>query len=560
MKNLFIPTLTIVTLFASCAKEPQVVEETTNVVKIAAKISNEITPEENTESKSDYDVSSGTSGVFCWSGVESISILTKNDGPNFVGNPFVSDEANSGETEIIFRGTPNANDMNYALYPASGSTNGMGWSSWDVPPYQAYRALRLMIPESRVYDSEHPLKNVVPMIGKREDANSEFVFKPVTAIIAVHVKNLPSTARSITLSSSGAALGGYYTVTSYPDDGGAESNLNTTWNNGLTVPMASNSSNTSGVSKYTFSSGLGKGQYDFYFPVSVGTLTNGLTITIKDGDESVLQTVSYSKPLTTVRAQITNLPLMDLAKATKVAIDGDAARFYAYLTALGPDAAKVKVAVAPTADAALTAAALSSKIITATGDENKVEVSNALSTSGKYYLAYKVYTSTDAELYSNTQPVFFVNSTDAAAIAGTFSRSVTEGEVFSGEANAPTTAQFKFIVSTDPTKGNIMMTAMDSYDPFTSNIPGVFKPDTEPSHALWLRFYNADLKKGFDTSKYLFNGSSPDSNDLIFVFTSDAKNTLYVGAGAYGVATTNIYPPIWHYVYNGNSGYPYAKQ
>jgi hypothetical protein len=154
-----------------------------------------------------------------------------------------------------------------------------------------------------------------------------------------------------------------------------------------------------------------------------------------------------------------------------------------------------------------------------------------------------------------------VNSTDAAAIAGTFSRSVTGGEVLSGyEANAPTTAQFKFIVSTDPTKGNIMMTAMDNYDPFTSNIPGVFKPDTEPSHALWLRFYNADLKKGFDTSKYLFNGSSPTSNDLIFEFTSDEKNTLFVGAGAYGVATTNSYPPTWYYVYYGNSGYPYAKQ
>jgi len=552
MKKLFIPTLAIVTLFASCAKEPQVVnndstgDEFAKVVEFKATINNE-------DVKTDYNIS-GSTAYFHWTGTETIGRLWF-DGSYFGHDPFVSTtSADANETSLVFSGVESANQTAYAMYPIWNGTSktGIGWSS---SPFKLY------LHESMAYDVDNPLKNVVPMIGKLNGAG-EFEFVPVCGVIAVTVKNLPPTATKITLSSS-MAMSGNYRLTSTPSN--YAPNIDYVMTNGLTTRLAWNDLNETSTKSYTFS-GLDRNQHIFYFPVSVAKngdyddRYNGMTITVYAGSD-VLQTVTTTNKITVDRGQIVRFPTMDLAKATKVAIDGDAARFYAYLTALGPDAAKVKVAVASTADAALTAAASSSKIITATGDENKVEVSDALSTSGKYYLAYRVYTSTDVELYSNTQPVFFVNSTDAAAIAGTFSRSVTGGEVLSGyEANAPTTAQFKFIVSTDPTKGNIMMTAMDNYDPFTSNIPGVFKPDTEPSHALWLRFYNADLKKGFDTSKYLFNGSSPTSNDLIFEFTSDEKNTLFVGAGAYGVATTNSYPPTWYYVYYGNSGYPYAKQ
>lgn len=459
MRQYIIPALAFLAVFASCNKEGLNIESPQQA-SILATIENENNHE---ISKSDYDVSSGTEGAFYWSGVEKISVLQKSEDLNFTGNTFISASADLQETSIAFTGTPDEKDMDYALYPGGDLPNAMGWSSWTYGG-SGVRALRLMIPGEFTYDSANPLKGFIPMIGKK-DGSGNFVFKPATAVIAVSVKNLPSAARSITLSSPDKRLSGYYMITSSPGSGGAETNLNTTWNNGLTVAMAAASNqSTDCTSKFTFSSGLDKSEHTFYFPVSVGELPNGLVITIKDGDGTSLQTVTYSKSFTTVRAQISKLPLLDLSKATKVSVSGTSRQFYAYLTALGPDAHHVKFAVGATEEEALTAAASAdaAHTITATGIENKVEVSDGLTHSGKYYLAYKIYTISNDVLYQSSIPVYFLTGVSETAFASvTTADWTTDGgssRTTNGVTNRTKTNAITLIASDDPTKGNLMLT------------------------------------------------------------------------------------------------------
>ena len=207
MKKIIMPAIAVAAIVASCAKTPiePAVDDSPKQVNIVGTIYNEEDPVEAVASKSDYDVSSGDEGIFHWSGTEQISILKKSEGPNYTGNTFTG-EAASNETSITFSGIPNATDMDYALYPGGTSANAMGWSSWTGGSPNA-RALRLQIKGEFEYDAVNPLKNLIPMIGKKD--GSSFVFKPATAVIAVSVKNLPSSAQSITLSSSGSRLSGY---------------------------------------------------------------------------------------------------------------------------------------------------------------------------------------------------------------------------------------------------------------------------------------------------------------------------------------------------------------
>lgn len=466
MKKIIIPAIAVAAIVASCAKTPiePAVEDSPKQVNIVGTIYNEEDPVEAVASKSDYDVSSGDEGIFHWSGTEQISILKKSEGPNYTGNTFTG-EAASNETSITFSGIPNATDMDYALYPGGTSANAMGWSSWTGGSPNA-RALRLQIKGEFEYDAVNPLKNLIPMIGKKD--GSSFVFKPATAVIAVSVKNLPSSAQSITLSSSGSRLSGYYLVTSSLDESSIISNLNTTWNNGLTVIMAANSNQASAdcSSKFTFSSGLDRNEHTFYFPVSVGTLSNGLVITIKDGGGAILQTVTYTKSFETRRGQISKLPLMDLAKATTLVITGTADAPTAYVDKFGPEAVKIKYAIASSVDDAKTAAATGTEV-TSTGVENKFSIAPSPAATGQYYLGYVVYDSSSNVLGTYALPYGYLGASDVLNYTGQFA-------AFGTYSSVVTETTITLAVSDNPAKGNIMITEFDGlYCDVSNNTHGI---------------------------------------------------------------------------------------
>jgi hypothetical protein len=408
MKKFIIPALAIMAMFTSCSKEDKVIEEPVdNTVTVKGKIN-------NTDTKSDYTIDNGTA-YFHWSGTETIGRLNYYSSPSFWEDSYTSTtSADNKETELVFSGTPSYSgsyQTDYAMYPVWNNSNktGIGWGS---SPFQLY------LHESMAYNSASPLKDVVPMIAKL-DASGDFDFVPVTGVIAVTVKNLPSTANKITLSSTDNALSGFYLLTSTPAN--YASNIEWVMNNGLTTGLAYNAGNTTGTKSFTFS-GLDKSSHVFYFPVSVATSAydkyNGMTITIYAGD-TVLQTVTTTQTITVNRGEIVAFPEMDLAKATKVKLTGNANAAYLYVDTFGPDATNVKFAVAATESAASSAVA-SGTSITATGESNKQNIYSGLTDSGKYYLAYTVYDSSNNALRSEVKTVYYLNDTDEDILCGDY--------------------------------------------------------------------------------------------------------------------------------------------
>lgn len=396
------------------------------------------------EVKTNYDLDA-SAGTFYWTGVETIGILNY-DG-YFWEDEFTSTiSADNKETALSFSGAVSdggAYQTDFAFYPIWNGTakTGIGWSSSPI--------FKLYLDENQAYNEEYPLKDVVPMIAKK-DGEGNYAFKPVTAIIEVNVKNLPAAARKITLSSTGAALSGYYRLTSTPEN--YASNIDWVMANGLTVNLAYNDGNTAGVKTITFDSGLGKGEYSFYFPVSVGELPN-LTIAFKDGDDNVLQSLSYAKSITTARGNITRLPLMDLAKATSVVLAGTVAAPTAYINRLSPDVVGIKYAIATSADDAK-AAATSGTSISAIGSENAFSITPGTDASGLYYLGYVIYDSANNVLGEFALPFYYLAATEAAAYIGQYTIGYSSSSITLPDAAKTLT----LAVSDNPAKGNVMLT------------------------------------------------------------------------------------------------------
>lgn len=454
MKKIFIPTLAIVILSASCAKEPQVInnpssalEGTTKVVEVKATINND-------DVKTDYSIS-GSTAYFHWTGIETIGRLWYS-GSGFGHDAFTSTtSADSDETTLVFSGAESVDQTDYAMYPIWNGTSktGIGWSS---SPFKLY------LHESMAYDAEHPLKNVVPMIAKLNAGEFEFV--PVSGIIAVTVKNLPPSATKITLSSS-LAMSGTYRLTSTPSN--YAPNIDYVMTNGLTTRLAWNDGNTTSTKSYTFS-GLNREQHIFYFPVSVAKngdyddRYNGMTITIYAGND-VLQTVTTTSKITVERGQIVRFPTMDLAKATSIKLTGSASAPFAYVEKFGPDA-HIKYAIAATEDAAKTAAATGS-VVNTYGEANKFSIIPSAGTAGYYYLGYQVLDSSDNVLMTSAIK-FCYSASDPAEMVGTYAYSSTFPW-------ATETVSWTFAESDDFTKGNIKITATSIWS-LVGNIYGVY--------------------------------------------------------------------------------------
>lgn len=499
--------------------------------------------------KSNYDLDENT-GTFYWTGVEKIGILNYYSSPQFWEDEFTSTtSADNKETALAFSGTPSyegAYLTDYAFYPIwdSGTQTGIGWSS---NPFKLY------IPENQVYNAEAPLKDVVPMIAKK-DGEGNYAFKPVTAIIEVNVKNLPADARKITLSSTETALSGYYLLTSTPAN--YAGNIDYVIGNGLTVTIAKNGGNTDGKKTITFESGLGKGEYSFYFPVSVGTLPD-LTISIKGGDDSVLQSVSYSKSITTTRGNIIRLPLMDLAKATSVVLAGTVTAPTAYINRLSPDVVNIKYAVAASADDAKAAAA-SGVAVSATGSENAFSITPEPAISGQYYLGYVVYDSSSNALGAYSIPFYYLGASDVTAYIGQYTVGYTDANITIPDA----AKTFTLATSDNLSKGNVMLTeflgihsdatlndpsiltyAIYGSEPASTTISGNGSPiygTLSGTKITFVNVLNQPLAKDkFGDNIFLHNYFANQPN---LAFTLGGTHTLSSDAGTISVAYGSTYP------------------
>ncbi len=288
-----IPVLVV----ASCAKEFNTNDPVVSGEKVLVKATID-----NSETKTDYIIS-GSKATFFWSGTEEIGCLYWD---TYMGQTAYTSttEANSGETELTFSGDEFTNDTGFAVYPKKGASNGAGFDWYSADGY-------LYLAEAITYNPSAPLKNIVPMLGKLNTEN-KYVFKPVTGVIGVRILHVPANATKITISTndgSKISQGLRYTAgtASLPDE------LDAIYDGGLQISAArsdAKSTKTYNVSSLDFDT-----EYTFYYPLPVGTITGGVTITVYNGTTE-LYSKSSTADLVVKRGTITRLPLITLPNET----------------------------------------------------------------------------------------------------------------------------------------------------------------------------------------------------------------------------------------------------
>ena len=321
---------------------------------------------------------------------------------------------------------------------------------------------------------------------------------------------------------------------------------------------------STGTSRTLTFSSLDPGQtYTFYFPTPVGSFTD-LTIQLFAG-ETLLGSVNASAiSLAISRAKITEISaVIDFSKAqyAKVAMSGDASAFSAYVESKSPSVNKVKVALAATAADAEAAVAASEIVFTAVGEASAQAVSGGCTTTGTYYLAYKGYDSSEAEVVSGTMPVYFITAADATARAGVYKMAYNAGgRTDLGDKGDDT---ITLEVSNDPLKGNMMITQAFGfcYDVSQSTHSTLYAydfskfSDGKPVYGCYtpananpqLMFYNiSDQVFYYDAGGHAHYICEYGSNTLRFGFDSNARNSTTYDLVCWGSYIANCYDDTSH--------------
>lgn len=500
-------------------------------------------------------IADGEAAGFAWAGTEIISVqLVGNEGGNYDRWTFV----NNGNTvsPIEFTGTGTTlfgpdetwSLANYIYYPFKNPSAG----TFDLGRFQSAGENTANI-EGVMKASVAAPGQAVPMIGVRGEGTS-YTFHVATGFVQVTVTDCTEDLTGVRISAPAQQLSGTFTLS---DDNGIKY-----------LALAESSAATSMELQYTDATAETQ---VYAIPVPVGTLAAGYSIELMKGS-TVLKSVTDGPELVITRGAVTDAGSISM-EGTVVPQPGTVymvtengaknPRIYWDMTAMTSGGIRLHISTSPTNDPTQYKAGNKfSMSLNPTSGFNLVGLLNEdsqsyLSASGKYYLHYIFASDMATEVTSlddaivlgyGSLPFYFLTDADEAAIAGKYSRTVAEGDVVSGAANAPETSQFTFAECPDATKGNIIMTGFDTWEEFTTPIPGAYNPSENSNQ---ITFKNADLQVAFVEGRYLMNGSSPNTNSLIIEFNNEEKTELYMGAGMFGVTTTNVYPPEWYYVYNG---------
>ena len=432
--------------------------------------------------------------------------------------------------------TSNNNDL---LYTRNASGTGDGDSSTDY----------VKLHESIPYVPSNP-SSVIPIIGKKESGNGTpntlFKFKTATGILKISLKQIPTGATKLVLTSKTATdeLSGEYLF--------AEE---TTYNNGIVMGVGTkNYTNTKTV---TFSDLSGLDTYtDFYVPIPVGSI-NGLVVDIKKDDNTLLWRVSTDQVLTITRGVVTELPNIDMTgKSISFTVGGSSNNPTASITQSGYARVCVNVSNSAANTPSSYPAGLwfsgNANYNISTWDANHTKLLGDKN-SGLYYMHYVALSKTvEANTLSGlddkhvkaygTVPFYFLSSSDNTAIVGNWTHNTSDGCQASG--TVPTTSNFTLAASTKPTTSNIMVTQFDGLD-CKYPVEGVF---TEDSGKIELNNYVY-----FDDSSHYFARTSSEATHLNLIFTNDTKTAFYAD---YNFGLKN---PNWVYYYTANSSHTYTK-
>ena len=174
-------------------------------------------------------------------------------------------------------------NMGYLVYPQS---------IFNKEHSENYPVVNL--PTSYTYSSTKPLDGgVVPMIGRK--VGDTYKFSTAVGFIKVTINSMPAETAKVVLESSANNLAGKFAVSDVTADVAQISNTSTV--------------NTSGTITLNIASVTAGNNYDFFFPVPVGTYeANVLKIKVLDASDHILASKTARKALTIARNEILGLP------------------------------------------------------------------------------------------------------------------------------------------------------------------------------------------------------------------------------------------------------------
>lgn len=476
MKKIFFLTSIVSFLFSSCTKERGPVIEVKERVSLEASI-------EDVTTKTDYTISD-SKAIFKWRGTEVFGRLIRatEDGTTFSQYASI-DYTSTSELDAatgVFSGEDIGSgyaDTELAVYPVN-KTNGANL----IFPTSGNN-FTLTLNESLSYDASNPLKDIVPMVGKLD--GTSYTFKPLTGVLAVNVKNIPSTATKITISSTGQGLSGTTGKITGITDTGYKTSLHTQlYDAAAGLPLSW--FHSAATKSYTFSRLNPANTYTFYFPIPTGTLP-GLVVTFYSGN-TVLYTVKTNANITITRGHITPLKLITMPQY-KVTVGGSGtapnATFYR-------ENATIFFTVSASADELAKASYIGGMKFT--HDPSNLNHPNTVTyefvsdgtpragltaTSGRKYLHYIVAPVTfqsnackdvpDGEIIARgCIPFYYLSSSDKTKVDNEFTiqgewtaqliDTSTDGDYHPGSSNLNACKRhFTLKPSNDITKGNIML-------------------------------------------------------------------------------------------------------
>lgn len=300
--------LALLLIAMACNKEntiePIVDEAPATIDIIYASVSDQVT-------KTDYAFDEvNQKFIFSWVAQDKIkvqSIGVNSNAGKFDGNRYVANES-AASTTFTGSFTGDWERGRYAFYPKEqpsyeynatfgmyGGTNDLFYLNKEVNSMTEEQAISTSASNATVGLNtiivEVPGKPMahIPMIGY-ETSSDNYEFKAATGVLAVTIKNLPSAAKSISLSSTNYALSGKFV-----------------FDKNFEIKETYCKDETKSCTKTIEFTKSSDSNRTFYFPIPTGTLP-GFTITIKDMEGQIIMTKGTTMNNTIARGKVTLIP------------------------------------------------------------------------------------------------------------------------------------------------------------------------------------------------------------------------------------------------------------
>lgn len=539
-------------LFAACTgltvfscEKNEVIDSSTegNIITISAVMDDELV------TKGDYEIS-GSKATFTWTDDDEFyRIVRVDNGDGTYGNynHYTYNYSSGSGSSVNFTGSSvgaGYADLGFALYPSFKYRDNTG-AGLDYK--HSNTGFYLVLGNTIAYNASNPLKNVVPMMGVKDE--NTYTFKPLTGVIAINLANIPITATSVTLSTTDGGLSGQSArFCDKTNTLGSSDILGFLGPEtlGLRKPWLPGTSK-----KYTFSA-ASFSTATFYFPIATSYAANGssspytnFTITVKDSEDTTLKTISATGLNITVnRSEIVVLPTINCNYAGTgftPSLTGDPSDIKAYYTLDKGTVTTVRAAAISTnsktaLDTAIPNSTSGTDVYAATSIGDAITVASGFSDSGRYYIGFKAYNGTTEVGYKIiSTPVYYLKATDKAKLIKTHTMSYANGN-----GGAMTYGTMTLSMCADFTKGQIVL---DDFDGLTSTSS---TSRLSNSHTFFKAMKNGGTYwMGGDTSGYPFTNKA----------TNVYNGNTYYGILSEGTLTfaTNLDYPLFNYSVDGNA-------